>query len=203
MINGIDLYHGNTMPDLSTYDFVIHKCTEGLAFIDPACQSRLNTVRSLGKIAGMYHFLTTGSDPVLQAEYFLSNANVQPGDFLALDYENDGTWSGLTNAEIAELGHQFMDAIVVDAPGTRVLLYCNQAVQANIVVPFGVPIYDGLWIADYSSEPQLGQLMWQYDSNVYDHDQAYFPDVATMRAWTKKPLPTGGGNSQKFILTEE
>lgn len=203
MINGIDLYHGNTMPDLSTYDFVFHKCTQGLSILDPLCQQRIGTVRASGKVAGMYHFLGSDTDPVLQAEYFVSNADLQFGDVVALDFEDDGGWPGLTYAEIAELGHQFMYAMYSDAADYRVILYCNVDTYNNIVVPFGVPINDGLWIAHPGQEPALGQVIWQYASTTYDQDKAYFADLASMRTWAEQPASPVRGGPQQFILTEE
>src|SRR5579859_8016055 len=87
----IDLSHWNAPPFFSTiikdgiYG-VIHKCSQGLDYLDKRYEERCNMARIQGLAWGAYHF-GTAANPVQQADYFLDNAGLKPGELMALDWE--------------------------------------------------------------------------------------------------------------------
>ena len=203
MIYGVDLYHGDAMLDVGQYDFVFHKATQGAWFIDPACQERMATVRAAGKLAGMYHFMTTDEPIKAQVDFFLATAQPRRSDVLVLDFENDGKWANIANLDLAAMATSFMNELQLSAEFHRVLIYCNRNNYDNIVKPFGVPLGDGLWVAESLSEPQLGQLFWQYNSDVVDHDKGYFPSLQTARQWADELTQIPPGPAQQSMLLED
>jgi lysozyme len=65
---------------------VIHKATQGLAFVDPTFKTNRTKARDAGLLWGAYHF-GTGSNGVHQAEQFLDVVQPEAGVLLALDFE--------------------------------------------------------------------------------------------------------------------
>lgn len=169
-VNGVDLSNHNILPDLTPYGFVFNKCTQGVSFADATYRVRHDTVRGLGKVFGAYHFATTESIGS-QIAWFQAHANILPGDIVALDFENDGTWQHFTNSQLASIGHGLMDSLAGIYPRNRIVLYCNESTYANIVKPYGVPLRDGLWIADPSNTPPESYVFWQYTSTTVDLDR--------------------------------
>lgn len=185
-VRGIDLSNWQrTTPDLSPYGFVFNKCTESNNYFDPTYDSRHSLTRNLGKIFGAYHFFHTQVSVAFQASWFVKNAKIEPGDIVALDFENDGTWSQFNNAQLADLATQMMRALRAAYPTNRVLLYCNHSTYQNVIKPNNVPLEDGLWDADYTStQPSDPFVIWQYTDTPVDGDVATaWADQAAMQAW--------------------
>ena len=68
--------------------FLIHKCTQGLDFVDPKYGLRRGWATTAGLRFGGYHWLET-SDPVKQVEHFLQHLKVREGDWRpSLDFED-------------------------------------------------------------------------------------------------------------------
>ncbi len=89
----IDLSHFNSNPDFTLAKCagilgVIHKATQGTAFIDPAYQAHRQAAASAGLWWGAYHF-GDGTDAIAQADFFLEKAGPLP--VLALDFEQNMT----------------------------------------------------------------------------------------------------------------
>lgn len=202
-VNGIDLYHGNTMPDLSTVDFVIHKATQGARLADPAYAQRIGYARSIGKMVGSYHFMSATDSPTSQATFYVQTAKPMPGDILALDFERDITWQGLSDQAAAFVATEIMHAITQQAPKNRLLLYCNVNTFDTIVAPLAVPCGDGLWIADPNGEPPMAHVMRQYASSNVDYDMTYFDDADKMRAWTQYVEPPVNHRAQQLLFLED
>ena len=203
MIHGCDLYHGDPMVDVTKFDFVFHKATQGTWFTDPVCQERIAQVRDAGKLAGMYHFMTT-TDPIqAQFDYFIKQSNPQPGDVLALDFENDGHWPSLTSLDLVNMANTFMRLLAELVPSHRSLLYCDKTDWANIVVPFGVFTNDGPWIASPGSEPVGPQRFWQYGSDIVDYDRGYFASLQEAKDWANGFVPIVVGPNQQKLQLED
>lgn len=203
MIHGCDLYHGDAMVDPSQFDFVFHKATQGTWFTDSTCQARLKMVRDAGKLAGMYHFMTT-ADPIhAQVEFFLEQGMPQRGDVLTLDFENDGSWANIAALDLAAMATRFMRELAESAEFHRTILYCNLWTYETIVQRFNVPTGDGLWIAQYSSEPQFGQRFWQYASDSVDRDEGYFTGLTEAKRWVDEVSQEPPASQQRCILLED
>ena len=99
MINGVDVSAYQTTSQLvaainAGAQFVIVKATEGTYLVDSAHDAHVATARSLHvPLVGHYHFARKVAAAGAELDFFLSHANVWPGDLVALDVEAmDGTW---------------------------------------------------------------------------------------------------------------
>ena len=99
MINGVDVSKYQSHSELvaainAGAQFVIVKATEGTYLVDPMHDSHVATARAMHvPLVGHYHFARHVAQAQAEVEYFLSHANVQPGDLVALDEEaQDGDW---------------------------------------------------------------------------------------------------------------
>ena len=87
----IDLSHHNGHVDFAKAKAagvigVIHKATQGTKFADPMYAVRRPQVEDAGLLWGAYHF-GTGDDVAEQEEHFLTVAQPEPGNLVALDFE--------------------------------------------------------------------------------------------------------------------
>lgn len=187
---GIDTSSWNMFPTSLGCDFVFNKATQGTTYVDPTYPSRHLVVRSNGKIFGAYHFMETGPTPAQQVSWFASHANIQPGDIVALDFEDDGSWGSMSATQVANIGVGIMAGFRAVYPNNRVVLYCNQSVYETIVVPYRVPLLDGLWIADYNTAPPImPYVFWQYSSSGIDSDRGQFATAADLAYWAHMVRP--------------
>lgn len=88
----IDLSHHNQNLDFSQMknsggiSGVIHKATQGMTYEDPTYEDHMTKALNAGLLWGAYHF-GTGSEGVLQAQYFLDVVSPQAQTLLVLDFE--------------------------------------------------------------------------------------------------------------------
>jgi len=188
-VTGIDISHHNATPDFSRYDFVFHKATEGVGFVDNAYSSRVSLTRSLGIVTGVYHFMTMTDSAQAQVNHFNNVANIQPGDIVALDFENDGTWAQHTNGQIADMGNACARALEMHYPTNRVVVYCNRSAYM-----LGVRGRDGMWIASPGVTPTVPYVFWQYGGELtLDLDRGNFDTVNNLKEWA------GMGDVERFF----
>lgn len=170
----IDLSHHNTVTSFQDVKEdgilgIIHKATEGKAYVDKEYDSRAVKARSVGLLWGAYHFGTQG-DPNGQADHFLRIVNPGHGDLLVLDFEpnpREGTMS-LAEAEafVQRIKHQtgrFPGLYSGQAFLKEQLGNCTDTILKNCF----------LWIARYSAKlPEVPAAfgtfaLWQYtDGNA-------------------------------------
>lgn len=62
------------------YGFAFVKATEGVDFKDSAFDGNWQAMKAAGMIRGAYHFYVTEDDPTEQANFFISNVTLEPGD---------------------------------------------------------------------------------------------------------------------------
>lgn len=198
-VNGIDISNNNPDQDYSQYDFVFLKATEGETYQDATYSTRHAAVRNAGKVCGAYLFYRTASTPAKHVEWFHSVAAIQPGDIVALDFENDGTWGQYSHQALAGMATQTMQLLLAAYTQNRVVLYCNQDTYNNVIVPYNVGIGDGLWIAAPSNRPTMDWVFWQYGQSGVDLDQGSFDSFDKLHVWvyTKGQMPpiTSGANN--------
>lgn len=189
-ISGVDLSHHNTtMPSLDGLSFVIHKATQSNDFFDPMYAGRHTYVKAQGKVWGSYHFWTPRVSDVVQVLWYAEHADVQPGEIIALDFEDDGSWAAFAPSTLASGCRDALVRMRETFPNNRLLLYCNRNTLHNIVDPFGVAEFDGLWIADPNGAPPPPWRFWQYTSTTYDHDYAEFDTQFELEGWLTVPPP--------------
>lgn len=182
-LHGVDISSHQTgwTPD-GTEAYVFVKATEGKSYTNPAYADQLAAARNAGLVVGHYHWLNNG-DVQAQVDYFLSVADLQPGDMIACDWEDSSnpttsqkdTW--ITTVQQRLAGQH------------RVGLYCNRDWWLNHDTSsfYG----DYLWIANYTSADDPGiqaeWLFWQWTSTPIDQNRGRFADTAALRAWAGCP----------------
>lgn len=167
-LHGIDVSHYSGAVDwervrAAGFDFAYVKATEGVDSPDPAFADHWRRLGELGIPRGAYHFYVTEDDPEEQARFFLSTANLQPGDLPpAVDIEliGHGTQPGL-----AERFRTFLE-VVARETGVRPIVYTSPKFwNAQLTDAFGD---HPLWVAEYGvSEPQVPHgwerwTLWQW-----------------------------------------
>jgi hypothetical protein len=171
-----------TPSDNHPVDFVIIKITEGMS---TTAGQGYNTkwtgqrlwARDHGLATGFYHFARPGS-MVDQADHFLSQINLEPGDILAFDWEDAGVSDAQKDAWIS---------YVQAKTGHKVILYCNKDFWINRDTTSFAG--DGLWIATGgipAGSPGIKApwLIHQYSTaGDLDHDLAQFASRDDMISW--------------------
>jgi lysozyme len=99
----IDLSHHNASPDFAAAEEagivgVIHKATQGLAYVDPTYEEHRDAALDAGLLWGAYHF-GTGSDGVQQAAFFLEKVLPKKDTLLVLDLEANPQGPSMTLEE--------------------------------------------------------------------------------------------------------
>lgn len=182
------------LPGASTrkVDFAIIKVTEGISYVNPRWTGQRQWARDHGLSVGFYHFGRPSSAITAQADFFLGQIALQPGDHLWFDWED----AGISNSQ----KDQWIKYVQSQRPGHKVGLYCNTNFWINRDTTSFAG--DGLWIADYGSAAgsppvQAPWLIHQFsDSGGYDHDLARFGSRAEMIAWAR-------GEGDDVALTTE
>lgn len=180
MIKGYDVsgYQAEHFP-VTGIDFAIVKITEGVSYINPRWVAQRDWARQNGLSLGYYHFARPGSMQA-QADYFLQQVALKPGDHLWFDWED----TGVSNAQ-----KDWWITYVQKQTGHRTGLYCNRDFWLNRDSTSFAG--DGLWIADPNhpaGSPAItaSWLIHQYsEANGIDHDVAQFDDRAAMIAWAE------------------
>jgi GH25 family lysozyme M1 (1,4-beta-N-acetylmuramidase) len=157
-------------------DFTIVKTSEGTTYTSPVRWSQVSAARTAGLVVGHYHYMWPGN-PLEQARFFVANAEAQPGEILALDWET--TAGGHPTVDEAAV---FIAEVQRLAPGHRVLLYCNQSdwVSTTVKAP------DGLWIAHYGVDKPKTTTPWifhQYTDDPIDKNWSSFTKIEDLKAW--------------------
>ena len=76
----------------------IQKATQGTGYADPTFAANRQAIKAAGLLFGAYHF-GDGSDGAAQAQHFLSVANPQTNDLVALDLESNSAGPSMTLEE--------------------------------------------------------------------------------------------------------
>lgn len=171
-INVIDMYHGNK---INAGDFpalrnagvygIIHKCSQGLHFVDPMYTSRRAAAEAAGLLWGAYHFIDA-TDPVKQAEAFLAASGITDANsapcLLACDYENSPHQASLQQCM------QFIAAVDQNSPpDVACVLYSGNLIRETLKPHLGghqdssMQGVDAffqqrrLWLAEYGPKEQV------------------------------------------------
>ncbi|MGC8635260.1 MAG: GH25 family lysozyme [Candidatus Limnocylindrales bacterium] len=180
-LEGIDVSHYQgtiNWPAVATTGrrFVIMKVTEGQTYVDPVYAANHVAVRAAGLQVAAYHFADPSSAPndaVLQADWFVNNAALLPGDLVpALDLEQTG---GLSVAALQAWVGAWLGEVYAKL-GVRPMIYTSPSFWTNSMgdtTMFADQGYAILWIAHWgTSSPTLpannwgghGWTFWQYSN---------------------------------------
>ena len=185
---GVDVSSNNNSSwEDDAWDYGWVKATEGKSYANPDRAHQLGVIRDRGKVAGHYHWLNKG-DVTAQVHWFVDNADVQPGDLIACDWEND---TGTGTASCAQKD-DWIEQVQGLFPDNRVGLYCNKDFWRNKDTTSFAGDY--LWIADPNggSDPGI-EYEWtfhQYTWEPYDKNRApKFATLAALQAWAGADVP--------------
>ena len=164
----LDLSHHNTVVSFQQiYSAgirgIIHKATQGTAYVDPTYHIRIKQARAAGLLTGAYHFAT--GDPVdAQIKKFLDTVEVDDQTLLALDYEPNR----LSQMNIAQC-KEFMQKIEA-LTGRKAVLYSGNLIKETLHAPDSYINSHRLWLAQYSSNPVMppgwsDTWLWQYSGD--------------------------------------
>ena len=134
-------YHGRVQ-------FAFAKVSEGLTYADPDARANIAQMRSLGLVAGGYHFLHAGLSGSEQAEAFLSHAEaagLHAGDLIAVDCEDLGL-DGEDAAQMNLTASAFKAELQRHFPGFNPECYTEISMAPSLTSMGDCP----LWLANPS-----------------------------------------------------
>jgi lysozyme len=169
--------------------FAFIKATEGIGNTDPQFKRNWKKARANDITRGAYHFFIPSKDGKMQAENFIENVDLEPGDLPpVLDIEQ------LNGTPPAQLKKELMEwlNVVENYYGVKPIIYTNvDFYKRNLGSDFdNYP----LWVAHYYQEQQprinRGWAFWQHndagnvngitsrvDFNVFSGDSVEFRNL--------------------------
>jgi lysozyme len=166
--------------------FSFIKATEGIGNVDPRFRKNWKQARQSGMYRGAYHFFIASKDGRLQAEHFIRQVKLEPGDLPpVLDIEQV---NGSTTAVIRREAKEWLD-IVEQYYGVKPVIYTNVDFY-NRYLGEAFDSYP-LWVAHYYQRkaPRISRdwMFWQHsdegrvngirspvDFNVFNGDSTEF-----------------------------
>ena len=167
MFNSVDL--GAAKRD--GYEFVIVRTGYGGGGKDTKFSSYWGAAKAVGLVRGAYHFAYPGrSSGAQQAQEFLAIVGqLQPGDFLALDMEDEPAYGRHLVASDVAWAKEFLDTCK-KISGIKPLLYMNTDLKGRFDWSSVQKGDYGLWHANYTGKepaasPWAFNAIWQYTSS--------------------------------------
>lgn len=147
MLKGVDLSHWqSTFNNFSGVDFAIIKATEGVGYVDPACDTLYQRAKKAGKLLGVYHYArpNLGNSAVSEANWFVKNIQGYLHEaILVLDWEE----GDLGNVAWAKA---FLDR-VKELTGIKALIYMSASPMSSYDWSSVANADYGLWVANYGT----------------------------------------------------
>lgn len=138
--------------------FVFFKATEGGDYADSTFVRNFEDAGRFGFIRGAYHFFNPNTDPIKQADFFISNVKLQSGDLPpVLDVEQVGN---LTTEELRKRVKLWLDRVEAHYH-VKPILYASYKFKMRHL---NTPIFDPYlyWIAHYYVDAVRFQGMWRF-----------------------------------------
>jgi len=169
----IDISHFNGSPDwaqvaASGIAGVIHKATQGSAYVDSTYRDAAQAVPAAGLLWGAYHFGTGDEEGSAQANFFLETVKPDEHTLCCIDFEPNP--SGTTMS----LDHLFGSIETVQAAtGRPPVVYGGNSLLFKLIGTDTHPTLAAcpLWVAEYTSAAQPSNIpaqvwstwtLWQY-----------------------------------------
>lgn len=138
--------------------FVIMKATEGSNIFDKTFNSNFHQAKVNGFVRGAYHFFIPGTSARQQAEYFLSQVHLVPGDLPpVLDVEKDG---GVSKEQLRREVREWL-RIVGEYYGVKPIIYTNYAYKMQYLNTDEFNAYP-FWIAHYYKKELSYKGDWRF-----------------------------------------
>ena len=125
-------------------DFVIAKATEGIGFVDQACDTFYQQAINAGKLVGVYHFARNSVNSAeAEVDFFINNIRgylETPGTLFVLDWEDathDVAWA-----------KRWLD-LFREKTGKKALIYMSESVVLSHDWSSVADADYGLWVARY------------------------------------------------------
>ena len=154
-VRGIDISHyqtdikweklRNTSINNDPVRFIIIKATEGKDLFDDDFNDNFFQAKENDFIRGAYHFFVPGIDAAVQAEFYLHQVHLEPGDLPpVLDIEKTGK---LSQSQLKKDVKKWLD-IVEKKYGVKPILYTSYKFKKDYL---NDPVFDEYpyWIAHY------------------------------------------------------
>ena len=145
-LKGIDISNWQAGLDAGNIaaDFVIAKATEGVGFVDHACDTFYQQALSAGKLVGVYHFARNSVNSAeAEVDFFINNIRgylETPGTLFVLDWEDathDVAWA-----------KRWLD-LFKEKTGKKALIYMSESVVLSHDWSSVADADYGLWVARY------------------------------------------------------
>jgi lysozyme len=177
----IDIYHGDQVEDFQAVkDFgilgVIHKASQG-THADPLYDVRRKAFTDIGMKWGAYCFFE-GTDPVTEADYFLSVAEPDADTLVALDWEN---FPNDSQAPSAPKARAFLERIS-ERLDRKALIYSGNVAKEQIS---GSDDFFGghrLWLCQYGLKWKVQKSwttpwLWQNNGDTFGPGPHKIPGI--------------------------
>ena len=159
-MKGVDLSHWqSTFNNFNDIDFAIIKATEGVGYVDPACDTLYQRAKNAGKLLGVYHYARPdlGNNAIAEADWFVDNIKGYLNEaILVLDWE-EGYLGNIAWARA------FLDR-VKERTGIKGLIYMSASPMRNYDWSSVANADYGLWVANYGTNNGQPQ---EYVFNTY------------------------------------
>lgn len=160
-LQGIDISNWQAGIDLSAVpcDFAICKATQGTAYTSPDCCRQVELARSVGRLFGVYHYVSGGGAEA-EADFFVGSvANWVGKGALCVDWEqgDNSAWGDLS----------YLDAVcrrIIERTGVIPLVYASKS-----VFPWDVAkgLNAGSWVAQYADMNTTGYQDEPWNDGAY------------------------------------
>lgn len=153
---------------------VIHKATEGLAYVDKDYGPRRQAAHNAKMLWGAYHFLRPGN-MAQQVKHFVQTAQPDSATLMALDHEDDRVG--------ANSAREFLDRLD-QAVGRRCALYSGHLIKDQLGHNAD-PFFGShrLWLAQYSNRAVVQKSwqtywLWQYTGDGKGQEPHNIPGIS-------------------------
>lgn len=161
----IDISHHQGYPDFDEVRAagvlgMIHKVSEGTSFIDSARAENCANAKKAGIAVATYHWLSPGSNPSQQMEFYLSLLDPVRGERVVIDYEQDG-------CTLTQL-HDAVGALLDYGQDLQITVYSGHLLKEQLGDDCDdfLREHTDLWLAEYQSDSTLDDISWP--SATYD-----------------------------------
>jgi len=170
---GIDISHHQNvnwevLVERNKPGFIFMKATEGTTHSDSKYKEYRKKAAEHNITSGAYHFFSYTSPGITQAQHFIKQAQLQPGDILpVLDIEYRKNGGIMPSAETIQREVFAFCREILRHFGHKPIIYCEAAFY-RAYLSEDYEDYP-LWISDMHREPSLSYDFWQYTDRGMVH----------------------------------
>ena len=137
--------------------FVFMKATEGGDYKDKRFDENFRQAREVGLVRGAYHFYNPNSDPIRQADFFISQVKLEKGDLApVLDIERKPRGKAQLQADLVKFLNRLEQHY-----GVKPIIYTSYKYMTRYLDTPEFAQYP-LWIAHYYVDTLSYEGAWQF-----------------------------------------